>query len=87
MIQELEVTSDNFKVWSVCCKVVASLFILGAFGDVLSVFAITVDRFICINFPFQYETWITPRRVTMVLVVGAIILATFAFVVIWLPDK
>ncbi len=54
--------------WDATCSALMGLQAFAISGDFLSIFAITIDRFLTINFPLRYEALLTRGRVHAALV-------------------
>ncbi len=58
----LSLTRASFPPWRTACKVTMATSALGVVGDIFCVFLITVERFVCINFPLKHGVWVTEPR-------------------------
>ena len=81
------ITRNIYPTWKLMCRLTSSVLAFVIFQDFISVFAITIDRFIFINFPLRHGTMVT-RRVVFVTVMVFIIMAIPPVVYfIWIKDR
>ena len=78
---------ENYRLWEIACKLATTVQVFAIVGDFLSIFLITMDRFMYINFPLRYEIHVTKRRIFVVLCVTLILATPFAAIKVWLPDR
>ena len=78
---------ENYRSWEIACKSATTVQVFAIVGDFLSIFLITMDRFVYINFPLRYEVHVTKRRIFVVLGVTFIWATPFAAIKVWLPDR
>ena len=78
---------ENYRSWEIACKSATTVQVFAIVGDFLSIFLITMDRFVYINFPLRYEVHVTKRRIFVVLGVTFTLATPFAAIKVWLPDR
>ncbi len=66
------ISNSSYPIWKVSCIAGSFFQHLSAMGDMLSIAAITLDRFLYINYPLKYETIMT-RRVAATIFTGIIV--------------
>ena len=80
-------TTDAYPKWEISCKVAMTVQVVAIVGDFMSIFLITMDRFICINFPLRYKIYVTKNRVYMVLFMTFISAKPFSCIQVWVPKR
>ena len=78
---------ENYSLWEIVCKTATTVQVFAIVGDFLSIFLITVDRFMYINFPLRYEVHVTKKRIFVILCITFIFATPFAAIKVWLPDR
>ncbi len=66
------ISNSSYPMWKVSCIAGSFFQHLSAMGDMLSIAALTLDRFLYINYPLKYET-IMSRNVATAIFMGIII--------------
>ena len=85
--RSISMSIENYRSWEIACKSVTTVQVFAIVGDFLSIFLITIDRFMYISFPLRYEAHVTKRRSFVVLCVTFILAMPFAAIKVWLPDR
>ena len=78
---------ENYRSWEIACKSATTVQVFAIVGDFLSIFLITIDRFMYISLTLRYEVHVTKRRIFVVLYVTFILATPFAAIKVWLPDR
>ena len=71
---ETGLKNSSYSVWKNACLTSRFFQHMGAMGDILSILAITAERYIFINYPFKYDG-ILSKKTAVIISVATIILA------------
>ena len=71
---ETGLENSSYSVWKNACLTSRFFQHMGAMGDILSILAITVERYIFINYPFKYDD-ILSKKTAVIISVTTIIVA------------
>ena len=71
---ETGLKNSSYSAWKNACLTSRFFQHMGAMGDILSILAITVERYIFINYPFKYDE-ILSKKTAVIISVVTIILA------------
>ncbi len=77
----------NSALWTNICKLVASAFVIGAIGEGLSVFAITLERCVYINWPFKHSQWITETKTVKFITIILLVVIVGGLLFIFTQDR
>ena len=72
-IESTKLSNSSYTVWKNACLTSRFFQHMGAMGDILSILAITVDRFLFINYPFKYEDILTKKKAVIISVLCIVI--------------
>ena len=78
---------ENYRSWEIACKTATTVQVFAILRVFLSIFLITVDRFMYINFPLRYKVHVTKRKIFVILCITFIFASPFAAIKVWLPDR
>ena len=75
------------KDWDIVCRMRISFAMALTFGNLMGIFYISADRFICIEYPLRYPNLVTKGRVTLAIVLKWVLMCIFGVLPLHLIEK
>ena len=79
-------SNETFSTWYSACIGTNIFQHAAGMGEMLSIYAITLDRFLFINFPFKYETVMTQKVAIAIVVIIFTVSISFTLFMLLLSD-
>ena len=80
-------TPSAYSSWELTCKITMTIQLYAIIGDFLSIFLITVDRFLCIVFPLKHPIFVTKKRLFTALCITFLMTSPIPGLYVWFPDR
>ena len=75
------------KGWEITCKMKVSTSMAFSFGNLMAIFCISLERFICIQYPMKYTRTVTKGKVSFGIAVKWTLLCFFGVISLLLMEK